>query len=224
MDVVRVFVDDEGHYGNPLGLIRSTARTSGLEQDLAARLGYSETVFIDEVVPADGSAAIRIFTPAAELPFAGHPSVGTAWWLARAGTPVTTLHERAGAVDVRYEGDLTWITARSDWAPEFVWHRFETPAEVEALDSATYDDHHHYAYAWIEERPGRLRSRMFAPGMGMVEDEATGSAAVRVTALLGRDLDIHQGCGSRITTRLRPDGTVLVGGRTVCDPGRRFAI
>nr|WP_243683240.1 PhzF family phenazine biosynthesis protein [Clavibacter michiganensis] len=58
---------------------------------------------------------------------------------------------------------------------------------------------------------------MFAPALGVVEDEATGSAALRLTARLGRDLRITQGRGSVLVTRLHDDGRAEVGGRTVPD-------
>jgi predicted PhzF superfamily epimerase YddE/YHI9 len=58
---------------------------------------------------------------------------------------------------------------------------------------------------------------MFAPDFGIVEDEATGAAAVRITVSLGRDLLIHQGAGSLITTRLLDGDRVEIGGRTVFD-------
>ena len=51
---------------------------------VAAELGFSETVFVED----RESGRIRIFTPGLELPFAGHPTVGTAWLLAETGTPV----------------------------------------------------------------------------------------------------------------------------------------
>jgi predicted PhzF superfamily epimerase YddE/YHI9 len=227
--VVRVFVDADGAYGNELGIVRSSALTDGREQTIATGLGFSETVFVDAVdaPSAEGRAAsIRIFTPAHELPFAGHPSVGTAWWLADRGTPVTVLREKAGDVEVATDddGETTWITARADWAPEFAWIPLPTPAEVDALDPAAFTDGHHYAYAWIDEAAGRLRSRMFAPEMGIVEDEATGAAAVRVTAELGRGLRISQGAGSELVTALVGDDRVRVGGRTVFDRVQTVAL
>jgi predicted PhzF superfamily epimerase YddE/YHI9 len=215
IDVVRVFTTAEGQLGNELGIVRSQQQTAGLEQSMATALGFSETVFIDDVT--DGVASIRIFTPASELPFAGHPSVGTAWWLRDQGTPVDTLAEKAGDVAVRYDGDLTWVSARASWAPEFEWIECSTHEELEALDPITYIRGHHYAYAWLDESAGALRARMFAPEMGIVEDEATGAAAVRITDRLGRDLEITQGRGSRISTKLGADGMVQVGGRTVFD-------
>ncbi|MFF1571104.1 PhzF family phenazine biosynthesis protein [Leifsonia sp. NPDC058292] len=218
--VVRVFSDAHGGHGNELGIIRSTAQTEGREQTVATGLGFSETVFVDAVEPASergGSASIRIFTPARELPFAGHPSVGTAWWLAHEGTPVAVLREKAGDVEVVSDGDITWVAARAEWAPEFVWHPFATPGEVDAVDASEFTDGHHYAYSWIDEADGRLRSRMFAPDMGIAEDEATGAAAIRVTAELGRDLIISQGAGSELLTELAGEGRIRVGGRTVFD-------
>jgi len=215
VDVVRVFTDDDGRFGNELGVIRASEETVGREQSIALELGFSETVFLEGV--DDGVATIRIFTPASELPFAGHPSVGTAWWLSSLGTPVSVLREKAGDVAVRYDGDLTWITGRAEWAPEFQWHALASAAEVDALDGAAFPDGKHYLWAWVDEAAGVLRSRMFAPSLGVPEDEATGAAAVRLTAQLGRNLTIRQGAGSRITTRLRDGGLVDVAGRTVFD-------
>jgi predicted PhzF superfamily epimerase YddE/YHI9 len=211
--VVAVFTNDALEFGNELGLVRTEDSVRGHEQEIATRLGFSETVFLDSV--DDGVAGIRIFTPASELPFAGHPSVGSAWWLAQEGTPVRRLAEKAGEVAVRYDGDVTWITGRASWAPEFEWMPLTSPAEVDALDPASFTYGHHYAYAWIDEAAGRLRSRMFAPEMGIAEDEATGAAAVRITTVLARDLQIEQGRGSHIRTRLLKEGDVEVGGRTV---------
>ena len=88
--VVRVFTDDRGANGNELGILRSSPATHNREQEIATGLGFSETVFVDEVgpdAPEGRGATIRIFTPASELPFAGHPSVGTAWWLATSTCP-----------------------------------------------------------------------------------------------------------------------------------------
>lgn len=223
--VVRVFADATGAHGNELGIIRSSSVTEGREQTIALGLGFSETVFVDALGPAVGDASaaqsrgatIRIFTPAQELPFAGHPSVGTAWWLAAQGDPVGVLHERAGDVAVSADGDVVWITAKAAWAPEFEWHPLGAVGEVDAIDPGVFTGGHHYAYAWIDESAGRLRARMFAPDMGIPEDEATGAAAVRVTAELGRDLHISQGVGSELMTALAGDDRIRVGGRTVYD-------
>jgi predicted PhzF superfamily epimerase YddE/YHI9 len=58
---------------------------------------------------------------------------------------------------------------------------------------------------------------MFAANLGVEEDEATGSAAIRITDYLSRDLCITQGKGSVIETSWSPEGWVLVAGRVVKD-------
>jgi predicted PhzF superfamily epimerase YddE/YHI9 len=68
-------------------------------------------------------------------------------------------------------------------------------------------------WAWIDEPKGILRSRYFAPGPGIAEDEATGAAAVVMGARIGRPLTIRQGVGSELHVRPSDDGTVAVGGR-----------
>jgi predicted PhzF superfamily epimerase YddE/YHI9 len=212
VDVVSVFVDDTGAFGNELGIVESGPDTAGREQEIAAALGFSETVFLER--GAGEVAAMRIFTPAAELPFAGHPSVGTAWFLARRGTAVRTLRVPAGDVEVRVDGDLTWIAAEAAWAPDFTWSTVDSPAELAALDPASFTEGHHYTYVWLDEAAGTIASRMFAPAFGIAEDQATGAAAIRLTHRLDRDLTIVQGEGSRLRTRRRPDGRIEVGGRT----------
>ncbi|MFP3464161.1 PhzF family phenazine biosynthesis protein [Leifsonia sp. SIMBA_070] len=215
--VVRVFTNESGRNGNELGIVNSSAVTASREQEIANALGFSETVFLDAVDEAGRAATIRIFTPAKELPFAGHPSVGTAWWLSDRRTPVDVLREPAGDVEVTVDDDLAWITARPEWTPEFEWLELQSPEDVDALDPFAFPSGQHYAYAWIDEAEGTIRSRMFAPEMGIIEDEATGAAAVALTARLGRPLSIVQGEGSQLATEPLPDGRVRVGGTTVYD-------
>src|SRR5256885_13049130 len=116
LHVLRVFVGPDGRGGNPLGVFLDGSRIpDARRRAVALDLGFSETVFVDD--PADG--AIRIFTPGAELPFAGHPTVGTAWLLAKERDPVNALRPPAGEIPVRYDGEITWIAARPQWAPPF---------------------------------------------------------------------------------------------------------
>jgi predicted PhzF superfamily epimerase YddE/YHI9 len=221
--VVRVFTDAAGNFGNPLGIVDAAAVPTDRRQAVAAELGYSETIFID--LPARGSttAHARIFTPATELPFAGHPTVGAAWWLREHGSPIRTLQVPAGIVQVHYPDDLTAVVARSEWGPEFSIHQMESLAELEAAAPSDFpDDIEHYLWTWIDQDEGRLRSRMFALNLGVPEDEATGSAAVRISDYLSRGLTITQGKGSQIFTTWHPDGWVVVSGRVVNDEVRRI--
>ncbi|WP_157013167.1 PhzF family phenazine biosynthesis protein, partial [Microbacterium ginsengisoli] len=141
VDVVRVFTDARGGSGNPLGIVMSSAASQGREQSIAEALGYSETVFIGEITP--DAAQVRIFTPARELPFAGHPSVGTAWWLARRGTPVAALEVPAGRVVIDIDGEDVAVRARPGWTPDFAFRQLGSPAEIDALDPATFTEGHH---------------------------------------------------------------------------------
>ncbi|ALJ18638.1 PhzF family phenazine biosynthesis protein [Microbacterium sp. No. 7] len=216
VNVVNVFVDDDDNHGNPLGIVWASPSTRGQETEIAADLGFSETIFIDAM--ADHVATARIFTPAGELPFAGHPTVGLAAWLLQGGDEVKAIRVPAGSVRVRADGDLVYVTAMPDWAPVFEIDRLDSPAEVEAVDPAAYAFGLHYVWAWIDEPEGRVRSRMFAPDLRLSEDEATGSAAVRLTAALGRDLLIVQGRGSVLRTHVRYLGQQIEVGGRVSEP------
>ncbi|WP_233608569.1 PhzF family phenazine biosynthesis protein [Nocardia stercoris] len=217
IDVVRVFTDPSGRFGNPLGIVRAAQLGDRDPQELAATLGYSETVVVGE--PADGTAELRIFTPMVELPFAGHPTIGTAWWLADHGTAVETLLVTAGKVQVSRADGMTWVRARPDWAPEFTFHELGDADDVVAADPAHYPAGQHYVWAWVDQERGAIRSRMFAPGLGVAEDEATGAAAVALTARLRRSLRIVQGQGSQLFTSWDSDGWVDLGGRVAAaDP------
>lgn len=216
--VLRVFTDEEGNFGNPLGVVDAGQVDPHDRQRLAAQLGYSETIFVD--LPSTGSttAHATIYTPRTEIPFAGHPTVGLSWWLRDNGLPINTLRVPAGIVQVGYRGELTVISARSEWAPELFVHEFDSVDEVLAADPADYpDDTAHYLWAWIDRSAGSLRARMFAANLGVPEDEATGSAAIRMTDHLSRDLRITQGKGSMIETTWSPEGWVRVAGRVVND-------
>jgi predicted PhzF superfamily epimerase YddE/YHI9 len=142
--------------------------------------------------------------------------VSAAWWLRSIGKPIRTLHVPAGLVQVSYADELTEISARSEWSPEYAIHHLATVEELAAADPQEFsDDVPHYLWTWTDDTDGRLRSRMFAAELGVIEDEATGSAAVRLTDHLSRDLNITQGKGSRIFTTWSPDGWVRVAGRVV---------
>lgn len=221
--VLRVFTDQDGKHGNPLGVVDPSTVNPGDRQRIATQLGYSETVFVDRPQPGTNTTHARIYTPASELAFAGHPTVGAAWWLREQGTPVHTLQVPAGIVQVAHEDGLTAVSARSEWAPEFAIHDLTSTEEVLAADPSDYpDDVNHYLWAWVDREKGVVRSRMFATDLGVPEDEATGSAAVRMTDYLSRDLTIVQGKGSEIFTRWSAEGWVRIAGRVVYDGTREI--
>jgi predicted PhzF superfamily epimerase YddE/YHI9 len=217
LHVLRVFCGADGSYGNPLGVfLDGPAVPSERRQGVAAVLGFSETVFVDDRV----RGVVQIFTPAAEIPYAGHPSVGTSWLLAEEGTPVDTLRLEAGDVATWRDGDLTWIRGRAEWAPRFDLVELGSAEEVEALDTPPSDLS--YAWAWQDQGAGVVRARSFPISFGIDEDEATGAAATMLVTELGREILIRQGEGSEIHARPAPGGYAEIGGRVVLDELREY--
>jgi len=219
LHVLRVFTDDAGHYGNPLGVFLDGDEVPEEErQEVAAELGFSETVFVDDAA----SGAIQIFTPGTELGFAGHPTVGTAWLLAREGRPPATLRPPAGEVAVRHGGELTFVSAAAEWSPPWELERLHDAAEVEAVDEPPPGRPLPCYWAWRDEEAGVVRSRCFSVE-DIGEDEATGSAAIVLAAELGRDLTIHQGRGSLLYASSLAPGWAEVGGRVTLDEVREHS-
>ncbi|MCB0949901.1 MAG: PhzF family phenazine biosynthesis protein [Mycobacterium sp.] len=221
--VLRVFTDRDGSFGNPLGVVDAASVDPADRQRIATELGYSETIFVTVPDAGSSTAHAHIHTPTTELSFAGHPTVGASWWLMDQGKPVKTLQVPAGIVQVSYHDDLTSVSARAEWAPDFSIYDLATIDELSAADPDEYpDDVEHYLWTWLDEPAGTIRSRMFAPNLGVREDEATGAAAVRMTEHLSRDLTIVQGRGSIIETTWSPDGWVQIAGRVISDGARQI--
>jgi predicted PhzF superfamily epimerase YddE/YHI9 len=214
LHVLRVFANEDGEWGNRLGVFLDGAGIAAEErQRIAAELGFSETVFVED----RASGRVRIHTPQVELPFAGHPTVGTAWLLAKLGTPVETLRPPAGEVAVRTSDGVTWVEADPKWSPPFEYRRLDSPADVRALNGPPDANANAYAWAWIDEAAGTIRARSFVPGAGIAEDEATGSAALTLSARLNRPIVVHQGHGSVLLARPTREGRAEVAGRVALD-------
>lgn len=93
--------------GNQLAVVEGAAELSDQEmQAIALEMNYSETTFVTR--HEDEEATVRIFTPTAELPFAGHPTVGTAWVLT-GGTGSITLDLAVGRVPVEFAEGIGWM-------------------------------------------------------------------------------------------------------------------
>ena len=224
LHVLRVFLGPDGAGGNPLGVFLDGAEIPPERRlEVAQTLGFSETVFVDVI--EDDSARIAIFTPGRELPFAGHPTVGTSWLLTEFGRKIWTLHVPAGDVETWRDGELTWIRARASWVHHIDVRQYPSVDRVDALRPGQPGDPGIYAWAWEDEPAGRLRSRYFPTDIGIVEDEATGAAAVVMGDRLGRPLTIRQGMGSELIVRPDPAaGTVDVAGRCRLEAIRAFEL
>lgn len=119
--IVDVFAEQR-YAGNTLAVVRDAADLDGESmQRIAREFGFSETTFLlSDARAAEAGVRTRIFTPAFELPFAGHPTLGSAWVIREqlaAGRPAAvTLLLGVGRVPVAFEpapggGELAWLTA-----------------------------------------------------------------------------------------------------------------
>ncbi len=216
--------------GNALAVFTgdASALAQELMQRIARELNLSESVFLQQ--PAgDAHTRARIFTPAAELPFAGHPVLGTAALLSAAlALPRVTLETAAGDVAVSFEQVAGRARFGTMQQPLPTWQPFERERELltalglqrSGLPVQAYVNGPRHVYvelpdedalaalvpdmaalarlgevgvgcfALLEQGRGaagaRVLSRNFAPGLGVPEDPATGSAAGPLAVHLAR--------------------------------------
>lgn len=228
-----VFTDR--HFGgNPLAVVldgRGLAETT--MQAIAREFNYSETTFVLPPDDARHTARVRIFTPGGELPFAGHPTIGTAYILAcldRLGSAVDIIfEEQVGPVPVSIERDgdgrvlactlttalaptrletiddrssvaaMLGLTPESVVAEPQVWSCgvpfLVVPLSGVAQLAAARLDHERWQALLAQRSSQKVylvaragtdcwRVRMFAPGLGVAEDPATGGAAAALAGWL----------------------------------------
>lgn len=118
--IVDVFAEQR-YAGNPLAVVLGAESLSdGAMQRLAAETNYSETTFVYTAAEANGGYRTRLFTPAREIAFAGHPILGTAWvvrkMLAGATADSVRLNLQVGPIPVVFErpatgGETLWFDA-----------------------------------------------------------------------------------------------------------------
>ncbi|MBV9249569.1 MAG: PhzF family phenazine biosynthesis protein [Acetobacteraceae bacterium] len=292
---VDVFTDQR-FGGNPLAVFPDARGLSDEQmQCLASEFNLSETTFVLPPQNPQHHARVRIFTPRAELPFAGHPNVGTGYVLAQrdAHPPEHyTFEELAGLVRVHVlRGASGTIQGARISAPRSLSIDISIPADVvasclglaehdilttshaplvvsvgtpfvvaelvsvEALSRASPDlgafrtaarrlpgtamDFPLHLYVRRNGDATKLRTRMFAPLGGVLEDPATGSANAALAALLtslapGENVDltydieqgIEMGRPSRIvaTARKTAEGPVLATVAGNCVPMMRGTV
>ena len=209
--VVRVFADPDGQHGNPLGVIDNPADLSQDErQAIAKTLGYSETIFLDD----PDKAEISIYNLQRRIPFAGHAAVGAAWTLARlTGRHPEALHMSGGDAPSWTDEAGVWVRAPLSITPPWWAERLDSADQVDQL-TGPLDPNQDFTqlWAWIDEPAGIARMRTFAARVGISEDEACGTGAMRLAAALGRHLTIHHGEGSIIHAAPGPAGYADIGG------------
>ncbi|MGH2748072.1 MAG: PhzF family phenazine biosynthesis protein [Actinomycetota bacterium] len=121
MEFVQVDVfADEVYGGNPLAVFLDAEDLSRLQmQAIAREMNLSESAFV--IRASDDSYDVRIFTPAEELAFAGHPTIGTAWvlrHLERVKGDELTQHTARGQTALRVDGDCLWFTRSGAVEPD----------------------------------------------------------------------------------------------------------
>ena len=125
--------------GNPLGVILNAEGLSGGQmQVIAAEFNLAETTFVLPPKDPANTAEVRIFTPRYEMPFAGHPNVGTAFALARAGTSYgralegerVLFEEKAGLVPISILKDGSTVTGARLASPQPLAVGTEVPSEL----------------------------------------------------------------------------------------------
>src|SRR5258708_27523792 len=137
---VDVFTADR-FSGNPLGVVLNAEGLSSAQmQAIAAEFNLAETTFVLPPKDPAHTAEVRIFTPRFEMPFAGHPNVGTAFVLAREGKsygrPVSgdrvIFEEKAGLVPIELLKDGATISGARLASPQLLTVTDEVPASLVA--------------------------------------------------------------------------------------------
>jgi trans-2,3-dihydro-3-hydroxyanthranilate isomerase len=116
--IVDVFAESK-YSGNQLAVFRDCSKLpTETMQRIAQEMHYSESTFITSEEPRNGGYDVRVFTPACELPFAGHPTLGTAYIIQSQviGTPVekVALNMKVGQIPVTFSyrkgnADILWM-------------------------------------------------------------------------------------------------------------------
>lgn len=120
--------------GNPLAVVERAEGISDQQMlEIAREFDYSETTFILGDQPREGGWDVRIFTPGGEVPFAGHPTVGTAWLirerLAEGRPEEVVLNLKVGRIPVRRQVDGA--------GAETLWMQQQTPTFGRTVDTAS---------------------------------------------------------------------------------------
>lgn len=149
--IVDVFAESK-YAGNQLAVVENPKNlTSSRMQKIAREFNFSETTFVASgKQPADEPFSVRIFAPKRELPFAGHPTLGTAWviqqYVLKKCVPIIMLDLRVGKIPVTFyykngEPDILWMKQNE---PEFGSKKFDPESLSRVLGIKTDEIDHRY--------------------------------------------------------------------------------
>jgi trans-2,3-dihydro-3-hydroxyanthranilate isomerase len=121
--IVDVFAEEK-YSGNQLAVVLDADRLPVSDmQRIAREMNFSETSFVVSGLQGNGGYDVRIFTPVAEVPFAGHPTVGTAYVIQR-----ELLKDRPESVILNLQvGQVPVTFASADDGPEVLWMHTRVP-------------------------------------------------------------------------------------------------
>jgi trans-2,3-dihydro-3-hydroxyanthranilate isomerase len=120
--IVDVFADEK-YAGNQLAVVRDGRRIPAVDmQKIAKEMHFSETSFIHSDKTRQNGYDVRIFTPEAELPFAGHPTLGTAYVIQQeiVKKPVARINLKVGQIPVT-------LTYDAKGQPDILWMKQKPP-------------------------------------------------------------------------------------------------
>jgi trans-2,3-dihydro-3-hydroxyanthranilate isomerase len=128
--------------GNQLAVFPDASELSKEQMHAIAReMNLPETTFV--ISHSKDSYEVRIFTPAEELPFAGHPTIGTAWLLRRLGRVTAdrlTQRSAAGETGIVVDGDRLWLTRTGSADADLVSKDEAAHAKVAAAVALSEDE------------------------------------------------------------------------------------
>ncbi|MBN2591108.1 MAG: PhzF family phenazine biosynthesis protein [Sedimentisphaerales bacterium] len=140
--ILDVFAEKK-YAGNQLAVVRNAKALSDEQmQKITREMNYSETTFILSDEPHDVGYDVRIFTPAEEVPFAGHPTIGTAYIIRNEiiQEPVEQiiLNLKVGQVPVNFEKEVLWMKPKEITFGEI--YKSEDIIQFLTIDKEDIDD------------------------------------------------------------------------------------
>jgi predicted PhzF superfamily epimerase YddE/YHI9 len=224
MQVLRVFVDEEGKYGNPVGILidEKHAVSDKNRQKITADSGFSEVVFVDHLSPAQ----VSIFNPVEKIHFSGHAVIGVSWFIQEHLQAAIGTVECADSLFKTWKrNDAVWVRAEASLIPPWNLDEVESVEKIEALTGKKnpYKEHT-VAWTWLHKKKEQVRAKSFAPDWGIPEDEANGSGAMRLALALNQKIHVLHGQGSVIYAEPMNTTYANVGGLVVREEVKKIAL